>query len=376
MNQTYNITCTCTFGMESILKREIIKLGYEIVSSADGAVTVSGGITDIHKLNLWLRTANRVLIHAGSIPAETFDELFDGVMAIAWENYIPKNGKFNVTRISSAKSKLFSLSDSQRIIKKAMVERLRAAYKTQLLPETGADYPVIVSIKNDVAHLYLNTSGESLHRRGYRIQAGEAPLKETLAAGIIRLTGFDGTQQFADFMCGSGTIVIEAALIGANIPPGLNRSFAFEAWGLLSDTDKNRALEEAKAGIKAPELRLLGSDIDGGVLKIARENAARAGVQDYVSFQRLDFKEFSTKKHYGILVTNPPYGERIGEDKATNRMYTEMGKVYDRLVNWKLFVLCGNDYFQRYFGKKADKNRKLYNGNMLTYLYQYFPEKE
>lgn len=371
----YLITSTCTFGMESILKREIMKLGYEIASSSDGAVSIKGDITDIYKLNLWLRTANRVLICIGDIAANTFDELFDNVKTLNWEDYIPRDGKFDVSRINSVKSKLFSLSDSQRIIKKAVVERLKAAYKTNTLPETKANYPIFATIKNDVAHLFLNTSGESLHRRGYRLQAGEAPLKETLAAGMIRLSGYDGTQQFADIMCGSGTLVIEAALIAANIPPGYKRNFALEDWGLLKAEDKARIRSEAEANFTTPEIRLLGSDIDGRVLKLARENAVRAGVEEFVSFQKLDFREFKSKKRYGILMCNPPYGERIGENKETEKMYADMRTVYDNLLDWKFFVLCGNDYFQRFFGKKADKNRKLYNGNMLTYLYQYFPER-
>ncbi len=376
MMTEYTITATCTFGLESILKREIIKLGYEIEQSADGAVSIRGGINDVYKLNLWLRTANRVLIHIADFPANTFDELFDHVKEIPWENYLKSDSKFDVSKINCVKSKLFSKSDCQSIIKKAMIERLKKKFKVERMPESGPNFPLFVNIKNDVAHLFLNTSGESLHRRGYRLQAGEAPLKETLAAGIIRLIGYEGgMQQFADIMCGSGTFVIEAAMIAANMPPGLNRSFAFEEWGWMKAEDKERILAEAKENIRQPEVRLLGSDIDGGVLKLARENAIRAGVEEFVSFQKLDFREFKSKKHFGAMIVNPPYGERIGADKETQKIYEDLRKVYDDLVGWKLFVLSGNDDFQRYFGKKADKNRKLFNGNMQTYLYQYFPEK-
>ena len=372
----YTITSTCTFGLETVLKREIQKLGYDIENSADGAVTIKGDITDVYRLNLWLRTANRVLIDLVGFPAHTFDELFDRVKDFSWELYLDKQSAFNVSKITCVKSKLFSKSDCQSIIKKAIVERLRKKYNCDRLPETGAYYPIFATIKKDIAHLYFNTSGASLHRRGYRLAAGEAPLKETLAAGIIRLSGYEGTQQFADVMCGSGTFVIEAAMIAANMPPGLKRTFAFEGWGLLKEEDKKRILTEAKENIVEPEIRLLGSDINGGVLKLARENAIRAGVEEFVSFQKLDFREFKSKKHYGVMIVNPPYGERIGADKETRKIYEDLRKVYDELVGWKLFVLSGNDDFQRHFGKNADKNRKLFNGNMQTYLYQYFPPRK
>ncbi len=371
----YTITATCTFGLETVLKREIQKLGFEIEKSANGAVSIKGDITDVYRLNLWLRTANRVLIDLVSFPANTFDELFDRVKEFSWELYLDKQSAFNVSKITCVKSKLFSKSDCQSIIKKAIVERLRSKFNCDRLPETGAYYPIFATIKNDVAHLYFNTSGASLHRRGYRISAGEAPLKETLAAGIIRLSGYDGTQQFADFMCGSGTFIIEAAMIAANIPPGLSRKFAFEKWELLTQDDKNKILSEAAAMREQPELRLLGSDIDGRVLKSARDNAKRAGVEDYVSFQTLDFRDFSSKKKCGIMICNPPYGERIGERKETEKIYKDMKDVYDRLDEWTLFVLCGNEKFPKLFGQKPTKNRKLYNGNMLVYLYQYFPKK-
>ena len=368
----FEITASCTFGMESILKREIIKLGYEIKKSSDGAVTILGDINDVYRLNLWLRTANRVLIHIATFPANSFDELYDNVKLVEWENYFKKNDKCNVSKISCVKSKLFSKSDSQRIIKKAIVDRLCTKYKTKRLPENASVYPLFVTIKNDICTLSLNTSGESLHRRGYRLSAGEAPMKETLAAGIIRLAGYEGNCQFADFMCGSGTFIIEAALIAGNIAPGKNRSFAFEDWNIISQKDKDAILGEAIENEKKVELRLLGSDIDGGVLKSARQNAIRAGVEDMVSFQKLNFSEFKSRKKNGIICVNPPYGERIGKGSNLKGMYADMKRVYDELENWKMFILCANPEFQKDFGKKADKNRKLYNGNMLTYLYEYF----
>ncbi|MFA0816478.1 MAG: class I SAM-dependent RNA methyltransferase [Anaerofustis sp.] len=373
--KTYTITATCTFGLESVLKREIQRLGYEIAASSDGAVSIEGTIQDVDRLNLWLRTANRVLLPVAEFSALTFDELFDGTNAVHWEEFLPKDAKFNVAKISCVKSNLFSKSDCQSIIKKAAVERLKQVHGLNRMPESGADFPLFATIKNNRVSLSINTSGESLHRRGYRLSAGEAPIKETLAAGIIYLSGYDGSQQFADIMCGSGTFVTEAAMMASHTPPGLHRKFAFEAWGWHDDVQSLLLREEAKAAIAAPELRLLGSDIDAGVLKSARDNAKRAGVEEYVAFQKLDFREFRSRKKYGILIVNPPYGERIGEKKETERIYRDLKTVYDELDSWRLFVLSGNEDFQKQFGMKATKNRKLFNGNMLTYLYQYFPER-
>ena len=371
MKKDYLITATCTFGLERVLKTEILKLGYEIAESSEGAVKIYGDITDVYRLNIWLRTSNRVLIQLGEGKAESFDELFELVKSIDWASYLPSDAKCNVSKITCVKSKLFSKSDCQRIIKKALSERLSKSYGFTRLPETGAEYPLFVTIKNDHVQLNLNTSGESLHRRGYRLAKGEAPLKETLAAGIILLSYYHGQCEFADIMCGSGTIIIEAALIAANRPPGINRQFAFEKWDLLTEKDQNNVKMEIESRTFQIKHRILGSDIDGSVLKNARENAERAGVSDDVSIQKLDFREFKSKKYNGLIVTNPPYAERIGEFKKTEKLYKDMSVLVESLNNWDISVLCGYSEFQRAFGRKADKNRKLFNGDMLTYLYQY-----
>ncbi len=368
----HTLVCTCAFGLESVLKKELRALGYTPSGASDGAVEVAGTAEDVLVLNMSLRCCNRVLLHMGMAPAETFDALYDAAYNLPWEDVVAKDGKFDVAKITCVKSRLMSKSDAQRIIKKAVAERLKAAYKASALPESGALYQIYAKIKNDACAFYLNTSGESLHKRGYRAQQVEAPLKETLAAGIILLSGYDGTQPFADVMCGSGTFVIEAALIASNTPPGLKRAFAFEAWGMLSQEANRRIRSDAEAAVTQPDIRLLGSDIDKKAVVTAQENAARASVAGITAFQTLDFREFSSKKKNGILMINPPYGQRIGEGGALRDMYAALKTVYDALEGWKLFVLCGNEDFQRFYGKKADKNRKLYNGDLLTYLYQYF----
>ena len=369
----YVITCTCAFGLESELKYEIKKLGYSIYKSEDGQVSIQGELKDIAVLNVWLRCANHVLIEVASGKTESFDELFELAKNTPWEEFLPKDARFDVTKISCVRSRLFSKSDCQRIIKKAVVDRLKEHYKIQTLSEEGAYYPIYASIKHDNARMYLDTSGDSLHKRGYRTEAGGAPLKETLAAGILMLSRYHSDHEFADFMCGSGTIVIEAGMMAANIAPGLNRSFAFEAWDnsipdIISDI-KAAAIDS----ITEPPCRLLGSDINENVVYHARQNAKRGGVENICFFQKADMRDFRSKKKNGIIVVNPPYGERIGRDKSTVQLYTDMRKVWEDLDGWTIAVLCGNPDFQRYFGIKADRNRKLYNGNLLSYLYMYYP---
>jgi putative N6-adenine-specific DNA methylase len=317
----YNFVCTCAFGLESVLKRELRALGYAPAAVSDGAVEVSGTREDMLVLNMSLRCCNRVLLHMGTCRTETFDDLYDAAFGLPWEEIIAKDGKFDVAKITCVKSRLMSKTDAQRIIKKAVVDRLKSRYKAQTLPENGPAYQIYIKIKNDMCAFYLNTSGESLHKRGYRARQVEAPLKETLAAGIILLSGYDGTQPFADIMCGSGTFVIEAALIASNTPPGLRRSFAFESWGLLEKEACLRIRCEAEAKIIRPDIRLLGSDIDKKAVVTAKQNAERASAGDITAFQTLDFKDFSSKKKNGMLVINPPYGQRIGESGALRGMY-------------------------------------------------------
>ncbi|MBQ1465393.1 MAG: class I SAM-dependent RNA methyltransferase [Eubacteriaceae bacterium] len=370
------IFATCAFGTESVLKREMTDLGYDIVSSRDGLLGISGGASDALRLNLSLRSANRVLIGMGSFPAKSFDELFDAVYAIAWEEMIPPDGRFNVEKITSVSSALFSKSDCQRIIKKAAAERLKKAHRKSVLPESGANYPIYVQIKKDIVDIYLNSSGEGLNRRGYRLNKGEAPLMETLAAAMVLLSGRRADEDMADIFCGSGTIAIEAAMIATDTPPGINRSFAMEEW--FPDERKSFASlrEELRCRIHPPGSgRILASDIDGSQIANAIKNAERAGVKEHIAFQKMDFRSFSSSRSRGIIITNPPYGERIMDRKETEGLYRDMGKLMERLPGWMMEVICANPDFQRCFGRKADRNRKLYNGNMLSYLYTYRPER-
>lgn len=365
------ITARCTFGLEGILKKEIMRLGYEIAKSAEGFVSIYGDMNDVYRLNLHLRTATRVLIELSEFEARSFDELFENVNNIRFRDYLPKDAKFDVEKISSVKSALFSKSDCQRIIKKAAVESMKRDHRTNTLTESGASYPIYAYLKNDIAKICLNTSGESLHRRGYRTSQGKAPLKEDLAAGLVLLSGYYGREPLADIMCGSGTILIEGAMIAANMPPGMNRTFGFEQWKTFNKNDYSLIREEATANIRPVENPVLGNDIDGDVLKKARENAKRAGVADIVNFQKMDMREFRSKKKGGIIITNPPYAERIGERKVTEKLYKDMRPVFEALDGWRMYVLSGNEDFVRHYGKKPDKNRKLFNGNMMSYVYMY-----
>ncbi len=370
-----NIVATCTFGLERALKREIIDLGYDIDKVEDGKIYFKGNYNDMMKANLHLRCADRVLIFLKSFDAFSFDELFDKTKDYPWENIFDKNAGFNPTKITTVKSKLYSKRDIQKIIKKAIVERLKNKYHTKRLNEEGAYYQIIVNIKKDKVSLFLNTSGEGLHKRGYRENALKAPLKETLASGIIELSGYRGDRPFSDIMCGSGTIIIEAAMKAKNIAPGLNRHFAFENWKEFNKKEFDLIKTQAKENIIPAPIRLLGNDIDYKAIKVANENAKKAGVDDAVAFQKMDMREFRSKKKNGTMIVNPPYAERIGEEKEVIKLYKDFGKVYENLEDWKLFVLCAHPLFQKHFGKKADKNRKLFNGNMLCYLYQYYPNK-
>ncbi len=370
------IVATCTFGMETVLKREITNLGYKIEKVEDGKIYFLGSLKDIARVNLWLRSANRVLIYVDKFEALTFDELFDNVNEIEFEKYFSKDDSFNVTRITSSKSNLFSKRDCQKIIKKSIVERLKRVYKTKTLKETGIYYELIVNIKKDIVSIFINTSGEGLHKRGYRENALKAPLKETLSAGIILLSNYQKDFPFADIMCGSGTNVIEAAMIAMNKAPGLNRDFAFTRFDPSLKKELLLLKEEARENEIKLDYRLLGSDTDYRGIKCANENAALAGVSDSVAFQKLDMREFKSRKKNGFMILNPPYAERIGEARETLKLYKDLGKVYESLNDWRLFVLCGNKEFEESFGEKATRNRKLFNGNMLSYLYQYYPKRD
>lgn len=369
----YEIIATTTFGIESIAALELKNLGYDNLKVENGRVIFSGTEEDIAKCNMWLRTADRILIRAGYFKAQTFEELFQGTKAIEWGDFIPQNGFMHILG-KSVKSTLFSVSDCQAIVKKAVVEAMKRKYKIDWFEEDGPEYKIEISLLKDMAELTIDTSGTALHKRGYREIAGEAPLKETLAAALVLLSRWQPSRILSDPLCGSGTIPIEAALIGKNIAPGINREFAGEAWPNFNKSIWDRVRDEARSSINNEEFRILASDINGSILKTARENALKAGVSDLIAFQKLDVKDFSSQKKYGCIICNPPYGERLGEKKQVEELYKAMGKVFLNLNEWSYFILTSYDEFQNLFGKKADKNRKLYNGRIQCYYYEYFGE--
>lgn len=372
MKNEYNLIATAAFGLESLVKREVEQLGYPITATENGRVYYTGDSEAIIDSNLWLRCSDRVLLKIGEFKAETFDELYEQTKKLPWQKYIPKNGAFPAAKITSVKSKLFSKSDGQRIVKKAVADKLMAAYKTRTLPETGASFPIQIRILKDMVTLSLVSRDSGLHKRGYRQYGNEAPIKETIAAALVMLSRWTPSRPFLDPMCGSGTIVIEAALIGKNIAPGLNKEFVSESWPMFRIGQWEQARREARLKENDLDFRIIGSDIDARSLKQARTNAELAGVTDYVAFQRIDLKDIRTKKKYGVIVTNPPYGERIGEIKTLTPLYREMGRVFRSLDDWSYFIITAFPDFQKVFGEKATKNRKIYNSTIKTYFYEYF----
>lgn len=363
----------CHFGLESVLKREIQDLGYEIVQVEDGRVTFAGGMDAVCRGNIFLRTAERILLKVGSFRAETFEELFERTKEIPWEEYIPQDGKFWVTKAASVKSRLFSPSDIQSIMKKAMVERLKTRYRIQWFPETESSYPVRVFLMKDVVTVGLDTTGTSLHKRGYRPVAGKAPIAENLAAALIMLTPWKRDRILIDPFCGSGTFPIEAAMMAANIAPGMNRSFTAESWtNLIPKKSWYEAVNEAQDMIDDNiEADIQGYDADGEVLRAARRNAEEAGVSHLIHFQQREVKDLSHPKKYGFIITNPPYGERLEEKETLPRIYKEFGDAFRKLDSWSAYMITSYDDAERYFGKKSDKNRKIYNGMIRTYFYQF-----
>ena len=367
----------CHFGLESVLKREIQDLGYEIIQVEDGRVTFRGGIDAACRANIFLRTAERILLKAGSFKACTFDELFEKTKAVPWENYIPEDGKFWVTKASSVKSKLFSPSDIQSIMKKAMVERLKSCYHIQWFKEDGAPYPIRVFLMKDAVTIGIDTSGMSLHKRGYRPAAGKAPIAENLAAALIMLTPWRKDRILVDPFCGSGTFPIEAAMMAANIAPGMNRSFTAENWTNLIDRKYwYEAVDEANDLVDDQvETDIQGYDIDPDVLRTARQNAENAGVSHMIHFQQRAVKDLSHPKKYGFIITNPPYGERMEEKERLPQLYREFGESFRKLDSWSAYMITSYDEAERYFGRKADRNRKIYNGMLRTYFYQFLGPK-
>lgn len=375
--RTFDILVPCHFGLEAVLKREIYDLGYEITKVEDGRVTFEGDEEAICRANIFLRTAERVMIQVGRFKATTFEELFQGIKNLPWEEYIPEDGKFWVKKASSINSKLFSPSDIQSIAKKAMVERMKQNYHKEWFKEDGAAYPVRIFLLKDEVTVALDTSGDSLHKRGYRTMTSKAPLTETLAASLIMLTPWRKDRILVDPFCGSGTFPIEAAMIAANIAPGMNRDFTAEEWTNLIDRKLwYECVKEAEDMIDTTvKVDIQGYDIDGDVIKAARENAKRAGVEHMIHFQQRAVADLSHPKKYGFIITNPPYGERL-EDKADlPELYTQIGQAYQRLDSWSMFLITSYTETEKYIGRKADKNRKIYNGMLKTYFYQFLGPK-
>lgn len=375
--EQWTLMAPCHFGLESVLKREIYDLGYEITEVQDGKVIYTGDPEAVCLSNIHLRTAERVLLVVGRFPATTFEELFQGIKEIQWEKWLPKNAKFWVTKASSVKSKLFSPSDIQSITKKAMVERMKDYYKLNWFPEDGPAFPLRIFIMKDEVTVTIDTTGASLHKRGYRTETGKAPISETLAAALIMLTPWHGDRILVDPFCGSGTFPIEAAMIAANMAPGMRRHFTAEAW---TDLIPREMWTEAKADAEAEvnldiETDIQGYDIDGDVVKIARQNARRAGVESLIHFQQRPLKELHHPKKYGFIITNPPYGERLEDKSALPPLYQDIGRVYQNLDAWSMFLITSYEDAERYIGKKAQKNRKIYNGMIKTYFYQFLGPK-
>lgn len=373
----YELIAPCHFGLEAVLKREIQNLGYKIIQVEDGKVTFAGDESAIVRANIFLRTTERILIKIGSFKASTFDELFEGTKALPWEQFIPEDGKFWVAKATSIKSKLFSPSDIQSIMKKAMVDRLKKNYNVNLFPEDGASFPLRVTIMKDVVTVGLDTSGDSLHKRGYRQATVKAPITETLAAALIMLTPWKWDRILVDPFCGSGTFPIEAAMIGANIAPGMNRSFSAENWThIIPKKIWYDAAGEAEDQIRRDvEMDIQGYDIDPGAIKAAMENARLAEVDHLIHFQQRPVSKLSHRKKYGFVITNPPYGKRLEEEEDMPALYREIGEAFSHLDSWSFYLITAFDQAERYLGRKADKNRKIYNGMMKTYFYQYMGPK-
>ena len=375
--KTFELIAPCHFGLEAVLKKEILDLGYEISLVEDGRVTFIGDDEAICRANVFLRTAERVLLKAGSFKAETFEELFQGTRNIPWEDFIPEDGKFWVAKASSIKSKLFSPSDIQSIMKKAMVERLKNRYGVTWFPENGASYPLRVFLYKDMVTVGIDTSGESLHKRGYRTLTSKAPITETLAAALILLTPWNRDRILVDPFCGSGTFPIEAAMMAANMAPGMNREFLAEDWkNLIPKKCWYEAMDEANDLVKNDiSVDIQGYDIDGEIVRAARANAAAAGVDHLIHFQQRPVSQLSHPKKYGFLITNPPYGERIEDKKNLPELYKTIGERFAALDSWSAYIITAYEDTERYFGRKADKNRKIYNGMMKTYFYQFMGPK-
>ncbi|WP_019241957.1 MULTISPECIES: THUMP domain-containing class I SAM-dependent RNA methyltransferase [Bacillus] len=379
----YTIIATAAMGLEALVAKEVRNLGYECTVD-NGKVVFKGDETAIAKANMWLRTADRIKIEIAKFKATTFEDLFQQTKAIPWEKYITEDGEFPVSG-KSLKSKLFSISDCQAIVKKAIVERLKVAYKRiAWFEENGPLFKIEVALLKDIATITLDTSGVGLHKRGYRVDQGEAPLKETLAAALVMLSNWHPDRPFIDPFCGSGTIPIEAALIGQNIAPGFNREFVSEDWPWIPTEIWDQVRDEADslANYDQP-LQISGYDIDHKMVEIAKRNSVEAGLGDLITFKQMQVSDLTINEkyeNYGVIVANPPYGERLGDKPIVEKMYTDMGKLFSQYETWSVYILTSNEDFERLYGKPATKKRKLFNGFIRTDLYQYWgkrpPRKE
>ncbi len=373
----FELIAPCHFGMESVLKREITDLGYTVTEVSDGRVTFSGDGAALCRANIFLRTAERILIKVGGFHAETFEELFQGTKALPWEDYLPVDGRFWVAKAASVKSKLFSPSDIQSIMKKAMVERMKSVHRLSWFEESGVSFPVRVFLMKDEVTVGLDTTGESLHKRGYRKLTAKAPIAENLAAALILLTPWKGDRILVDPFCGSGTIPIEAAMMAAHMAPGRNRRFTAQEWPHIAGEGLWReAFAEADDLVDlGVETDIQGYDIDGEMVSMARQNAKLAGVDKLIHFQRRGVEQLSHSGKYGFIITNPPYGERLQEKEEMPALYRTIGERYRELDSWSLYLITSYEKAEEVIGRKADKNRKLYNGMIKTYYYQFLGPK-
>lgn len=372
-----NVTliATAAMGLESVVADEVRQLGYE-VEVDNGKVIFEAPISAIPRCNLWLRTADRVKVLVGEFKATTFDELFEGTKKLPWENYIPEDGQFPVSG-KSVKSELHSVPDCQKIVKKSIAEKLKLKHGiVYKMPETGALYKIEVSLLKDVATLTIDTSGTGLHKRGYRIGQGEAPLKETMAAALIQLTNWKPDDPLIDPFCGSGTIPIEAALIGQNIAPGFNRDFVSEEWAFIKKKHWENAFEEAEDKANYDQkLNIIGTDIDHKMIKIAEENAIEAGLGDLVNWKQMQVSDLTIHSNNGYIVGNPPYGQRLNDQESVEKIYQSLGSIMKNHPSWSVYILTAYEEFEKAYGEKATKKRKLFNGFIQTNYYQYFGQK-
>ena len=378
MKKTFQLIATAAAGLEAVVGREIRELGIEC-QVENGRVRFEGDIESIIQTNLWLRSADRVKIIVGMFPAKTFEELFQGVFALDWENYLPLGAKFPISKAKCVKSKLHNEPSVQAISKKAVVKKLQKYYaRPEGVPlmENGPEFKIEVSILKDMATIMIDTTGSSLFKRGYRIDKGGAPIKENMAAAILLLSNWYPDKPLIDPTCGSGTFCIEAALIGKNIAPGLYRSFAFEDWTWVEKAQVQKARAEARAQMKQDvQLDISGSDLDARMIEIAKNNAEEAGVADSILFKQMRLQDLHTDKINGVIISNPPYGERLLDDSAVTKLYQEMGETFAPLQTWSKFILTSDEAFESKYGSSADKKRKLYNGTLKVDLYQYFGQR-